>query len=565
MEKDQHKSEKFDKLRRQAEAILGQKTEGAQKSQMDKYQKLLHELEVHQIELEMQNEELRNAHEKLQESQERYVDLYDFAPIGYLILDQNGQILEVNLTGSWLLGVERHYLLKTPFFRFVAKESQGTFYMHRQLIFETGRKQICELHLVKKDGTPFHAQLESIAFRDSEGNYDRFRTALSDITERKKIEEQLEERTHDLSKRVKELDCLYAISAIVAKYGISLEEIIQRIVDIIPSSWQYSDITCSRVILEGREWRTKNFQETIWKQSSDITVCGERTGVLDVFYTEEKPESDEGPFLKEEKSLINAIAERLGGIIEYKKAEITKESKMEQKLQHQGRLTIMGKLAASIVHEVKNPLVGIGLMVQSMMERVKQNKAGDDIYQDMESLLHEVQRLEKLLENLMDFGKPKVFLTKREDIHYPINETVKLLSKELRSGNITIEKLFNPEIPPVLIDVSKMQQVFLNILLNSINAMPEGGNIIIKTHVIQEKIEDKITQNWVQITIQDSGIGIKEEDMPYLFEPFYSKSSGRTGLGLSIVLGLIELHNGKIKIHSQTGKGTTVTIYLPID
>jgi signal transduction histidine kinase len=116
-----------------------------------------------------------------------------------------------------------------------------------------------------------------------------------------------------------------------------------------------------------------------------------------------------------------------------------------------------------------------------------------------------------------------------------------------------------------LIDVSKIQQVFLNILLNAIDAMSEGGNIIIQTDVIQEKTEDHIIQNWVQIIIQDSGIGIKEEDMPYLFEPFYSKSSERTGLGLSIVLGLIELHNGKIKIDSQEGKGTTVTIHLPVE
>jgi signal transduction histidine kinase len=279
----------------------------------------------------------------------------------------------------------------------------------------------------------------------------------------------------------------------------------------------------------------------------------------------EKPESDEGPFLKEERSLIDAIAERLGRIIEYKKAEITKELKMEKELQHHGRLKLMGKLAASIVHEIKNPLVSIGLMTQSMMERLKQNRVGNDIYQDMESVTQEVQRLEKLLENMMDFGKPSVFLTKSEDIRYPINETLKLLSKELRSDKITIEKSFNPDIPPVLIDVSKMQQVFLNILLNAIDAMPDGGNIIIKTDVVREKIEDKITKNWVRISIQDSGMGIKREDMPHLFEPFYSKSSGRTGLGLSIVLGLIELHNGKIEIDSQEGKGTTVKIYLPVE
>ncbi|MBN2373165.1 PAS domain S-box protein, partial [bacterium] len=505
-------------------------------------------------------------HEKLLESQEKYVDLYDFAPIGYLTINQNGMILEINLTGSWLLGVERHYLISTPFSRFVAKENQDKFYLHRKQVLETGLKQTCELLLIKKDGAPFHAQLESIAFRDKDGEYKRFRTAIIDIEERKKMAEELEKRTYDLVKRVKELNCLYAISNIVAKSGISLEEIIQGIVDIIPSSWQYPDMTCVRVIIEDREWRTKNFRKTVCKQASDIIVYWKRIGVLEVFYTGESQESDEVPFLKEERNLIDAIAERLGNIIEYKKAEITKEEKIEKELQHQGRLKLMGKLAASIVHEIRNPLVGIGLMAQAMMERLRQNKVWDDICQDMESLIHEVKRLEKLLETLMDFGKPKVFFTTREDIHYPIKETLKLLSKELMSGNINIEKSFDLDIPLISIDVSKMQQVFLNILLNSISAMPEGGKIIIKTGVIkEEKTEDHISKGWVQVTIKDSGIGIKEKDIPHLFEPFYSKSSEKTGLGLSIVLGLIEMHNGRIKIESQEGKGTTVNIHLPVD
>ncbi len=141
------------------------------------------------------------------------------------------------------------------------------------------------------------------------------------ITDRKLVEEKLQQKTHDIGERVKELNCLYSISRLVDRSDISLDEVLQGVVDIIPPSWQYPDVTCSRILLNGKEYETENFKETNWKQTSDIFVLGELMGSLDVCYLEEKPEIDEGPFLKEERSLINAITERLGRIIERKQAE----------------------------------------------------------------------------------------------------------------------------------------------------------------------------------------------------------------------------------------------------
>jgi signal transduction histidine kinase len=225
----------------------------------------------------------------------------------------------------------------------------------------------------------------------------------------------------------------------------------------------------------------------------------------------------------------------------------------------------MGELSASIVHEVKNPLVGIGLMAASILERLEQKKTKDELYQDLEGILHEVQRLEKLLENLTDFGKPAIFLTKKENIHNPINNTLNLLKRKFKSKGITVEKAFNTEVPAIKIDSAKMQQIFLNIFLNSIDAMPDGGKIIITTDIFQEEKEDEIKKDWVKITIQDTGIGIKDEDLQHIFDPFFSRSSKRTGLGLSIVSRIINLHNGLINIWSQEGKGTKVDIFLPIE
>ncbi len=131
----------------------------------------------------------------------------------------------------------------------------------------------------------------------------------------------LQKKTHALGERVKELKCLYAMSNLVERYGVSLENVLAKAVDIIAPAWQYPEITCVRITLKSQSFMTLDFQESLWRQSSPIVVKGKKIGSLDVFYQELKPPCDEGPFLREERSLINMIAKRIGEIIERKAAE----------------------------------------------------------------------------------------------------------------------------------------------------------------------------------------------------------------------------------------------------
>jgi len=141
------------------------------------------------------------------------------------------------------------------------------------------------------------------------------------------LQDKLRKLEHDLRERTKKLVCLYAISDVIEKSGSALEEILQGIINLIPAAWQYPEIACGRVINGTKEFRTDNFRETRFKQVSDIIVQGNCVGAIEVFYLEERTECDEGPFLKEERQLINAVAERLGKIIERKTiVEALKES-----------------------------------------------------------------------------------------------------------------------------------------------------------------------------------------------------------------------------------------------
>jgi len=164
--------------------------------------RLLHELRVHQIELEMQNEELRRAQEELEASRARYVDLYDFAPVGYFTLSHKSLIVEVNLTAAALLGVVRSSLLKQPLTRFILPEDQDIYYRHRQILFETGAPQVCEMRLLRPDSPPFWAHLEAAVAQDAEGA-PICRCAMSDIAQQKRAEEErirLEAQVHEAQK-----------------------------------------------------------------------------------------------------------------------------------------------------------------------------------------------------------------------------------------------------------------------------------------------------------------------------------------------------------------------------
>jgi PAS domain S-box-containing protein len=140
-------------------------------------------------------------------------------------------------------------------------------------------------------------------------------------TTKRRSEQDRERLLHEVGERVKELNCLYGLTSLAETPGISLDEILKGSPDLISRAYQYPDITCSRIVLEGKEFQTSNFKETPWKQYADIKLNGQKIGAIDIYYLQEKPTIDEGPFLKEERRLIDAVAERLARITERKKAE----------------------------------------------------------------------------------------------------------------------------------------------------------------------------------------------------------------------------------------------------
>jgi PAS domain S-box-containing protein len=207
-------------LRQRAEALAGERArrvpEDLEARSPEAARRALHELRVHQIELEMQNEELRRAQEELEASRARYFDLYDLAPVGYFTLSERGLILEANLTAAKLLGVARTALVMQPLSRFIFPKDQDIYYLHRKALFDIGASQTCELRLLKKDSAPFWASVEATPAQDADGT-SVCRAVVSDVTGRK-IEEDEKAKREAQNRQLQKAEGLGRMAGAIAHH-----------------------------------------------------------------------------------------------------------------------------------------------------------------------------------------------------------------------------------------------------------------------------------------------------------------------------------------------------------
>ena len=233
-------------------------------------------------------------------------------------LDPDGNIVDVNDTTCNRLGYSRDEIVSMSMVDIDSDVAIEEYYQIWQDLKQWGFSKVQTFHQTK-DGKriPVEVTFNYIQFGGEEYNC----AFARDISERKKAQEELQKSMSELDERVKELNCLFKISRLIEKRKFTLDKIFQGIVDLIPPAWQYPDNTCAKINLKGEEVKTGNFKETIWQQTCDIIVHGIQSGNLVVGYLEERPECDEGPFLQEEKALLDAIAERVGRIIERKWAQ----------------------------------------------------------------------------------------------------------------------------------------------------------------------------------------------------------------------------------------------------
>jgi PAS domain S-box-containing protein len=242
--------------------------------------------------------------------------------------------------------------------------------------------------------------------------------------------------------------------------------------------------------------------------------------------------------------------------------DITERKKGEKALWRSQRLASVGRLAAEIAHEMNNPLTSVLTFCKLATGIVQQEPFPEQRLSDLRSYisyLHsETERCANISRNLLDFSRQSEIEIRENDIHEILDKTLTILRHRAGLDEIKIHTDYAAELPFLSCDFKRLQQAFVNILWNAIEAMPEGGTLTVTSNFDREK--DRI-----EIQVSDTGVGIPEDDVERIFEPFFtSKAEGKgVGLGLSVAYGIIRQHHGEIHIHSKVGEGTRFSIQLP--
>jgi signal transduction histidine kinase len=278
--------------------------------------------------------------------------------------------------------------------------------------------------------------------------------------------------------------------------------------------------------------------------------------VVEVVYVEESPELDEGPFLKEERNLIDAVAREVGTIIKRREIE-DDQLRLREQLTRSEKMAALGQLSAGIAHEIRTPLTSIKIFIQSLE---KELDLDENQKEDFRIIKKEIDRINENIIRFLNFARPEDPLFQQVDMGTLVRETLNLLSAKIKNSGLHLDVSLPENPPQVDGDPKQLGQVFLNLILNAIEAMPKGGTLTVRSNV---KVMPDTHEEYLQLFIQDTGWGISQKDRPYLFDPFFTTKEGGTGLGLSIVYSIIQKHNGQIDVESEMGKGSSFIISLP--
>ncbi len=357
-----------------------------------------------------------------------------------------------------------------------------------------------------------------------------------------------------LRERIKELTCLYGIAQIARQSDKPLKDILQSIVELLPQAWQYPKIASAQLNLDGVYYTAGDFSTCCQKQSADVFVNGTPKGFVEIGYAEQMSQLDEGPFLKEERNLLNEIARQIALIIEHRQAEEDK-MKLYGQLRHADRLATVGMLAAGVAHELNEP---VGNILGFAQLAKKCAKIPASAKQDIEKIESASLDARDIIQKLLVFARQVPPEKKPVNLNEIVKNGLYFLDARCAKEGIELVFVLSPNLPEIVADAVQLNQVLVNLVVNALQSMEgKGGKITVQT---------KSNGQEVYLIVEDTGCGMSKEVLDEIFTPFFTtKDIGHgTGLGLPVVHGIVTAHNGMINVESKVGQGARFEIRLPI-
>jgi PAS domain S-box-containing protein len=512
-----------------------------------------HRLEQHLQEYTTKLEQaVSERTQQLVASQARYKALFDLVADSVFMVDPDGIIVAVNKREEQALGYAEANVVGRSLLEVVLSGYHDALRGWLSDVISGQRKVSTQEIMVRHVGgldTPTEMDLIRVGVADQL----LVMVQLRDITDRKRLERQLETYREELENKVRER------TQEIEETKQYLENLLENANDVIYTldteqrftyvnskieAWGYrKDDLLGRpyLALLSKRHRGKRLKNTL-----DI-------GAKQVYEVEVVTRIGEPRAVMVSVSPLHGVEGMILGVLGIAR-DMTETKKLEQQIRNSEKLASVGKLAAGVAHEINNPLGGILNCLYNLRKGTLLPGRQEEYWASMED---GVRRVQKIVRQLLDFSQqhePAFALT---DINHVVDRVLVLATHLFAPNQIVLEMGFGQGLPNVMVDRHMIEQVLMNLILNAVQAMKDGGTLTIRTSVVE---------GICLVEVQDTGSGIPPTILPRIFDPFFTtKSEGEgTGLGLSVSLGIVERHGGKILVDSEVGKGTTFTLCLPV-
>jgi len=529
----------FEALRKRAEALISSRGGQVPPPTSDEIRQLAHDLSVHQVELEIQNEELQATQQRVAVALSQYAQLYHRAPVGFLTLDENGIILQCNQTFREMLGEPQFETVGGSLAKLLEPPEREVLLARYRAIFHAPEGKTLEARLVRKGMAPLHvrlagrleADLSSTGARPAR----RLLLAVSNISEEAKAAEALRDSEMLLRTTLEaapiilftlDRDGVFTLStgAGLQRLGLSPDQMVGR---------SHADL------FSGLDAVNENIRRALGGEA--VSFVYEAKGVVwDVHCT---------PHFGSDRQLQGMIGTAID-ISERRRAESEMRA-LESQVQHLHRLEGIGRLAGGIAHDMNNVLASI-MAVASLL-----NQKEGSVSRQAGLILEAAKRGRDLVQGLMSFARKEVETADQVDLNRLVRQEADLLASTTLK-KIRIELDLAPDLPLLVGSETALSTSLMNLCVNALDAMPEGGTLTLRTAQSADQA--------LELSVEDTGQGMSPEVASRAIEPFFTtKPVGKgTGLGLSIVYGTVKAHGGTIRLCSDPGRGTQVHIRLPM-
>lgn len=474
-----------------------------------------------------------------------------------LILDQDGKIISFNEFLESTTGYSYSELIQKNWFDLLLPEKEkdsAKRYFQRfilrgkppinivtMIITRTGEERFIEWH---------YKRLED----DASGVVVGLLAIGQDVSERVEHEKQLLNERNQLIERNKELTCLYSMAKIVGQNK-PLPQMLELIAAIIPPAFQYPAITTAIIRLDQNSYGVRDTAVVGPTLTENLVIQRIRRGKIEVIYSPPKNvyKTSKTPFLDEERALLRTIAHHLSLAIEKKEA-LDIKAEIENQLRHSDRLAKIGQLTAGVAHELNEPLGNILGFAQLSS---KATDLPEQVQSDLDNIIKAALHAREVIKKLMFFSHQTPPRETLVNLNRLIEDGIYLFESRCAKNGIIVTKKLCQDLPAIKADLSQLQQVFTNLIVNALQAMPEEGTL---------SIETSFDEDHVCMLVQDSGTGMTQETLKQIFLPFFTTKDIKqgTGLGLSVVHGIVKSHGGSINVESRIGHGACFRIIFPL-